>query len=164
MRHYLDHMIKLNIPLNKEWAGDVHECCEIDDIVYPHLVLEACKKYKNAHLVEMCVNNIKNRLAIIEDTVAFQDELVHSQFDLQCLVLDLEQHELKKTSYSDIAYSRQRTQDLVDKLNSGKKMNEGDFAYMIRHGESFAWNFRGDDEQYKNACNVRFTCSELGFN
>ena len=154
-------MIRLGVPLDKEWTGNTRECCEIDGIIYPHLLLSCVSKYKNAHLVEMCVNNIKNRLTIIEDAEEFQNELMKSQFDLQCQLQDLEQHELKKKSYNDIEYSKQRTQELADKLNNGGKMNEGDFAYLMRHGDSFTWKFRGDKKQYEKACNIRFTCAEL---
>lgn len=161
-RHYVEHMIRLNIPLNREWTGDVHAFCEVDGIIYPHLILECVSKYKNTHLVEMCVNNIQNRLTIIEDAETFQKELERSQFDLQCQLMDLKQYEPKKMCYRDIEYSKTRTQELVKKLNSGKNMSEGDFSYLIRHGHAFAWKFRGNKQQYEKACNVRFTCVELG--
>lgn len=66
----------------------------------------------------------------------------------------------KKRILSNIAEARQELQDIESKIKSGKKFDEMDFEFVLRHAchhLNFAWNTRHvKTREYKNLSDKNF--------
>ena len=159
MRYYLDHMIRLNVPLNREWTGDVRSFCTVDGVIYPHLIQECVSRYKSSQLVEYRVTVLYDNITAIESPTVFDRELADMQDELDGCVSELEHSSLKSSRrQKQNGFSYSRVREVCDK----ERLSDGDYEFIKRNGWAFKWTFRGTPEQEERALGVRFTCSERG--
>ena len=162
-RFYLDHMIRLGIPLDKEWTGDVRDFCTVDDIIYPHLILSCVHKFKSSQFVEHEVQSMYDKLTAIQSMTVFDRELADLQDKLDKYLRELEHSTLKPTRVTQQnTFSVSRCDEICDKLRDGGTLTDAEFGFIQRHAWAFKWTFRGTPEQEEQALGVRFSCSDLG--
>ena len=158
-RFYLEHMIRLGVPLNREWTGDVRDFCTVDGVIYPHLIQECVSKFKSSQLVEYRVTVVYDKLTAIESPTVFDRELADMQDELEGCIVELEHSSLKSSRRpKQSGFSHSRVQEICDKDH----LSDGDYEFIKHNGWAFKWTFRGTPEQEEHALGVRFTCSDLG--